>query len=561
MAKIDSRVTRVENDNAEMQEVKCKIANVASNKNVSINYGTDTMVDVLDNIDNGTIPTPSGTLSITSNNTYDVTNYASADVNVVPSLQNKTVTITENGTQTISADAGYDGLNEIEVTTNVSGVNAHDFNDWINVPPYDTTKDQIYILNAVYPECNSEIKFNIISTDTGTVYWGDGTSDNISSGSNDLYHAYNFDDIPADNWSDYSSARLALIKIEGARGSITKFKTLQMPGYATTSTSNDILLLKANTTECEVAFVDGTPGTLKMEVLECIGFKYVSSNVSRGGFPKENYSIRYLNLKIVNSPSQLNYLGTVRKNGVLKIDNGNTLTNCSSLFDSNGNYYRNIFELKIRMSRFSGIAFGYAPLTTVQGLITNDCTDLSALFGGNSSSAPKALKYVSEIDCSSLATSVAPYSKVLKSIRLFNFNPTYSSALTINVSNSVVMTAQDLIDLFNSIAINVNNYSRTITLGTSLQDILSNCYVKDTGNLYTAILPTIDTVVDSNKTYYVYDAKNNQYVETIPDFSSDKFYYELRTATWNKYVICESTDTGAMLALNFVTNIKGYTIA
>ncbi len=121
MAKIDSRVTRVENDNAEMQQVKCKIANVASSKNVSINYGTDTMVDVLDNIDNNTIPTPSGTLSITSNNTYDVTNYASADVNVVPSLQNKSVTITQNGTQTISADVGYDGLNEVEITTNVSG--------------------------------------------------------------------------------------------------------------------------------------------------------------------------------------------------------------------------------------------------------------------------------------------------------------------------------------------------------------------------------------------------------------------------------------------------------
>lgn len=35
-------------------------------------------------------------------------------------LQNKNVTITENGTTNITADEGYDGLNEVEVTTNVN---------------------------------------------------------------------------------------------------------------------------------------------------------------------------------------------------------------------------------------------------------------------------------------------------------------------------------------------------------------------------------------------------------------------------------------------------------
>lgn len=35
-------------------------------------------------------------------------------------LQDKEVTITENGTTNITADTGYDGLNEVEVTTNVS---------------------------------------------------------------------------------------------------------------------------------------------------------------------------------------------------------------------------------------------------------------------------------------------------------------------------------------------------------------------------------------------------------------------------------------------------------
>lgn len=38
-----------------------------------------------------------------------------------PNLQSKTIEITENGTQTISADNGYDGLLSVSVTTNVSG--------------------------------------------------------------------------------------------------------------------------------------------------------------------------------------------------------------------------------------------------------------------------------------------------------------------------------------------------------------------------------------------------------------------------------------------------------
>lgn len=54
----------------------------------------------------------------------DITSYLlgkNASGGETPSLQDKAVTITENTTTTITADSGYDGLNTVEITTNVSG--------------------------------------------------------------------------------------------------------------------------------------------------------------------------------------------------------------------------------------------------------------------------------------------------------------------------------------------------------------------------------------------------------------------------------------------------------
>lgn len=67
---------------------------------------------------------PSGTQQITANGTYDVSGKASAVVNVEPNLEEKTVTITENGTTEVTPTTGKDGMSKVTVTTNVPTASA-----------------------------------------------------------------------------------------------------------------------------------------------------------------------------------------------------------------------------------------------------------------------------------------------------------------------------------------------------------------------------------------------------------------------------------------------------
>ncbi len=79
-----------------------------------------------------------------------------------PILQDKTIEITENGTQTITADEGYNGLNNVSVTTNVSGGDASALDEFVTRGLTSYSSDKIrYVGKYAFYNCTKLVNVDL----------------------------------------------------------------------------------------------------------------------------------------------------------------------------------------------------------------------------------------------------------------------------------------------------------------------------------------------------------------------------------------------------------------
>ena len=92
---------------------------------------------------------PTGEIEITQNGVHNVAGYATANVEVEPDLETKSVTITQNKTTTITPTQGKDGMSSVEVTTNVSPDMSDYFTSTIEIAGSNQAPGIIYLVKKI----------------------------------------------------------------------------------------------------------------------------------------------------------------------------------------------------------------------------------------------------------------------------------------------------------------------------------------------------------------------------------------------------------------------------
>ena len=133
--------------------------------------------------------TPTGTIDITENGKHDVTNYASADINVQPLLQEKTITPTKE-TQEVTADGEYDGLSRVNINAIPSeyivptGTKSITENGTHTVTEYASVEVNIPSLagNPIELSDDTSMANQLVQDNVGKVYKFTGTSSTYETG-------------------------------------------------------------------------------------------------------------------------------------------------------------------------------------------------------------------------------------------------------------------------------------------------------------------------------------------------------------------------------------------
>ena len=168
---------------------------------------------------------------------------------VTPNLQSKSVNITQNGTQTITPDSGYNGLDKIEIITDVQG----------------GTSEYNAKINTVFTSTNKTILNNIIELPAINV----GNLTNISSLFQNCMNLKSIELIGTDNITNVGNMCNGCISLEN----ISQFNTSKITNF--TNTFNNCSKFTDESLFNILAMCIGATAYKGTKTLYAIGFREV----------------------------------------------------------------------------------------------------------------------------------------------------------------------------------------------------------------------------------------------------------------------------------------------
>ena len=172
------------------------------------------------------------------------------------------LTVEEMDSNLINLNIALNGLEEFVNNLGDTGaaLNLHPWikpTDWLSLDTFDTTKEKVQMLFAIYDTNSTAGKSNFVAftyTVVGGYFvdWGDGTSENVASGVQ-AYHAYDFDDTDLSTTLTESGFKQAIITITPQTSS--KFSSIDLSNLhpdVTTAYHSNVLLLNVSANEATV---------------------------------------------------------------------------------------------------------------------------------------------------------------------------------------------------------------------------------------------------------------------------------------------------------------------